>query len=370
MASPKYIQLKNALIKLFAEENYQANQALPTENELIDRYSVSRNTVRKTLDELLKIGLIYKKQGSGSYYSGTEGDDRENSLLIGVIVPRLSFYIYPLIIQGIDDVANEKGYNIVLGGADVNPDKEPECLERLLSKKIDGLIFEPSGGNIDFENSPIFRKIQKLDIPVVILDWAVNDASIPYVSPNDIEGGYKAAKLLIDEGHEKIAIICPSDTIPAQKRLQGYRQALQSAGLSIDKRYEKLGSVVQWAENGQINSENPHITLLVNELIQLGTQRPTAIIFYNDEEAFQGYTAIKQAGLKIPDDISVIGFDDTEYATMANPPLTSVVHPKYKLGKWAAKILLEKLASNGQSETVQMLLNPSITERDSVKTLK
>lgn len=367
---PKYLQLKNILIRIFSEEEYQPGQSLPTENELISSYGVSRNTVRKTLDELEKSGIIYKKQGSGSFYAGGVKKNQKESLLIGVIVPRLSVYIYPTIIHGIDSVANDKGYNIVLGSADISPEKELECLERLISKNIDGLIFEPCAGNPDFETSPIFKRIQKLNIPVVILDWMINDSTMPFVSPNDVQGGFQATQLLIEAGHKKIAFICPSDTIPAQKRLEGYRSALRQAGIQPAGKYEKQGSVVQWGEKGPIKPENPYITELVNELINLGDDRPTAIIFYNDEEAYQGYTAIRNAGLSIPDDISVVGFDDTELATLVQPQLTTVIHPKYKLGKWAAKILLDHLASSSKSDTIQMVLNPKIAVRDSVKIFK
>lgn len=367
--TPKYLQLKQILTEIFIKENWQPGQPLPTENELIKTYGVSRNTVRKTLDVLEKAQIIYKKQGSGSFYAGTDSNSRKKSLLIGVIVPRQSAYIYPLIIHGINSAANEKGYNIVLGSADVSAEGELSCLENLLSKNIDGLIFEPSTGNPDFENSPIFKKIKKLDIPVVVLDWMIQDRMIPFVSPNDIEGGYLATQYLLDAGHERIAFVYPNDTIPGLKRLEGYQNALKKAGIPANEKYEKYGSIVQWDEKGQFHPDNPHIASLINELLSLGADRPTAVIFYNDEKAIQGYNAIIKAGLKIPDDISVISFDDTEYAIMATPQLTSVIHPKQKLGQWAAKILLDTMSDRIQSETIQMVLNPSIATRDSVKAI-
>ena len=107
--------------------------------------------------------------------------------------------------------------------------------------------------------------------------------------------------------------------------------------------------------------------MLVQELIDLGDHRPTAVFFLNDDAALQGYPAIRNAGLNIPDDISVIGFDDTDLAVRAEVPLTTMIHPKYQLGKWAAEILFEHIEHHGPPW--QMILNPAIAVRDSVKAL-
>src|SRR5512136_809661 len=151
--TPKYLQLAEILKEHFKDLQYQPDQKIPTEDELIEQFQISRNTVRQALAELVSEGIIYKIQGSGSFFAGTAPAEPNRSYLIGVIVPRLSFYIYPQIIQGIDDVAHQKNYNIVLASSDVKPDKELVCLDQLLEKKIDGLLIEPSGGVQQFETS-------------------------------------------------------------------------------------------------------------------------------------------------------------------------------------------------------------------------
>ena len=145
-STPKYLQLKEIIKHHFEKEHYQPGQKIPSENELMKQFAISRSTVRQTLNELANEGLIYKKQGLGSFYAGKPENEVSRSYLVGVIVPRLSFYIYPQIIQGINDVAHQKRYNIVLGSSDVQPEKELACLEQLLEKRIDGLLIEPSGG--------------------------------------------------------------------------------------------------------------------------------------------------------------------------------------------------------------------------------
>ena len=182
---PKYLQLKEILKQHFHQEQYQPDQKVPTENELIERFEVSRNTVRQALAELTNDGVIYKIQGSGSFFAGHIQDQQNQSFLIGVIVPRLAFYIYPKIIQGIDDVAHQKHYNIVLGSSDVNPKKELICINQLLDKGIEGLLIEPSGGFQRFEESPNFHQLKELTIPIVFMDWAIDD---PDISARPISG--------------------------------------------------------------------------------------------------------------------------------------------------------------------------------------
>jgi GntR family transcriptional regulator of arabinose operon len=361
-STPKYLQLKEIIKRHLKDEHYQAGQKILSENELMTQFNVSRSTVRQTLAELVNEGVIYKKQGLGSFFSGKTQGTQNRSHLIGVIVPRLSFYIYPQIIQGIDDVAHKRRYNIVLGSSDVNPEKELVCLKQLLEKEIDGLLIEPSGGFQQFQDSQNFRVLKELKIPVVFMDWAFDDPEVSYVSPNDFEGGFRATNYLIKAGHKRIACVYPNDTLPGIQRYQGYRKALATDQLDYDSKFDQSTTILKWNEPGQIAA-------MVRELIELGDDKPTAVFFFNDDAAFQGYETVRNAGLKVPDDVSLIGFDDSEFAVRAEVPLTTMIHPKYQLGRWAAEILFAQLERKGQATPQQILLNPAIAVRQSVKHL-
>ena len=362
-ATPKYLQLKEILLGYFDNEHYQRDQKIPSESELMGRFDVSRGTVRQTLAELVNEGIIYKKQGSGSFFAGTASLTRPASYLIGVIVPRLSFYIYPQIIQGIDDVARQKRYNIVLGSSNVNPTEESACLEQLLHKRIDGLLIEMSGGILDFENSLNFQRLLTLPIPVVFMDWMIRHPNISFVSLDDIEGGFRATNYLIEQGHQRIACVSPFDTLPGIQRNQGYRNALAAAQLPYDAQLDKQISIKQW-------NEPDTLAKLIRDVLTLAESvRPTAIFFFNDDGAIQSATAIRQMGLKIPDDISIMGFDDSPVASVAEVPLTTMSHPKFQLGKWAAELLFDQIEHQGRNTPRQMILHPGIMLRQSVKTL-
>ena len=359
---PKYLQLRESLLRHFQDQHYQADQKISSENELIELFGVSRITVRQALAELVNEGVIYKKHGSGSFFSGKTADMPHLSHLIGVLTPRITYYIYPFIIQGIDDVARGKRYNIVLGNTSADPEKEVLCLRQLLEKPIDGLLFEPTGGYHDLREAEIFRMLQTLTIPVVLMDWAIDEFNFSYVSPDDFEGGLRATNYLIQAGHRRIAFIYPHDKIPGQQRYDGYRKALENNGIAYEKRFDKTIAGALWDEAGSIEK-------LVKELLDLGTERPTALFFFNDDAALRAYAVISAAGLKIPDDLSVVGYDDSAFAARAEAPLTSVAHPKYHIGKWAAEILFEQIEQQEQRSPSRMILKPTIAERKSVKSL-
>ncbi len=357
---PKYLQLKDIIKHYFKKEHYEPSQKIPSENDLMKQFNVSRNTVRQALAELVNEGFIYKKHGSGSFFSGKMHEDQEHSYLIGVITPNIPSYIYSKIMEGIDDVAHKRRYNIVLGSSKGSPEKELVCLEQLLEKDVEGLLVEPSGGFREIQESKIFRLLKELTIPVIFMDWAINDPDVSYVSLDDVEGGFRATSYLIEAGHRRIACIYPDDHIPGIQRYQGYRNALETYGIKYDSRFDKPSTILRW-------NEGDEICMRMKELISLGDDRPSAVFFFNDAAALRGYAVIREAGLKIPDDISVIGFDDSEMAALADVPLTSVIHPKYRIGKWAAEILFEHIGQKDQRFPKHMLINPTIAVRDSVK---
>lgn len=358
--TPKYLQVKEHLLQHFDEQQYQADQKIPTESELIAQFDVSRITIRQALGELAQEGVIYKKHGSGSFFSGKPREVHANNRLIGVLTPRITYYIYPYIIEGIDDVAHQKRYNIVLGNVAAKPENEAACLRQLLEQPIDGLLFEPTGGYEDIEHAEIFHMIKELTIPVVLMDWAIEELGVSYVSPDDFAGGVQATSHLAASGHQRIAYIYPDDKLPSQRRYAGHRHALATYGIEHDASLDKPTTGRQWDEPGCIET-------LVQELLDMGNERPTAMIFFNDDAASRAYPILRKAGLTIPDDISLVGYDDAEFITRLDVPLTTVIHPKYQIGKWAAEILFDEIEHEGQRAPHQMIIKPALVARESVK---
>lgn len=358
---PKYLQLKDIIRRYFEEERYQSGQKIPSENELVERFHVSRNTVRQALGELSDEGLIYKKQGLGTFFSGNL-ETPDLSYLIGVLSPRISYYIYPQIIHGIDEVVHQKRYNIVLGNSYADYKKEIVCLEQLLEKHIDGLLFEPVGGFERFEESDIFHVLNELTIPFVFMDWWFDDPALSCVSVDDVEGGFRATNYLIQAGHRRIACLYPHDKLPGNRRYHGYRKALEQHGLACDDDLIRTTTSQGW-DTSDVIEEN------VRQLLALGQDRPTAIFLFNDDGALRAYNAIRGAGLRVPEDISLIGFDNSKQAASAEVPLTTMNHPKHKVGAWAAEILFDHIEARTQFNPRKILITPIVVEHSSVKFL-
>ena len=358
--APKYVQLKG-ILKEYLGKHYQVGQKIPTEVELMNQFQVSRNTVRQSITDLEQEGLLSKEQGRGTFFRGPNPEDQTTDGLLGVITPAPA-YIYSQVVHGIQEVAHKKHYNIVLGTPVEAAEKELECLEQLLSKNIDGLIFESNGGFTQIQESKSLRRLQELSIPVVLMGWALEELQLSYVSLDDFEVGFRATQFLIEAGHTRIACIYPGDLFPGMRRYQGYRKALEMHNIAFDPRLEKAERAWLWKNTGNIGK-------LTAELLELGPDRPTALFYYNDDGALRGYVAIREAGLKIPGDISVMGCDNFEYSELAEVPLTTIIHPQEKIGSWAAEILLDEIRHPGQRTPRQITVKPAIAIRDSVRSL-
>lgn len=364
-SEPKYRQLKHMITRYFDQEHYQADQQIPTEIELAERFQVSRGTVRQALAELVNAGVIYKKHGVGSFFAGPRARTaRSRSGLIGVLTPVMFSYIYPEVVHGIHDILSENGYNLVVAELGRDAEERYSCLERMLTRGLEGVIYEPHSGSARFQDTREFALLKSLTIPVVVMGWIVENSGLSCVALDDLEGGFRATTYLIEHGHRRIGCIYPSDHEPGMLRYQGYRKALETHNIPVDTRLEKS------SPSASRKTQLHPAYFQTQDLLAMGAERPTAIFFFNDHAAMRGYAAIREAGLRIPDDMSVIGYDDSDLAAQADVPLTSVVHPKYQIGKWAAEMLLEQLDTQGRYTPRQMILHPSIAVRNSVKTLR
>ena len=143
-------------------------------------------------------------------------------------------------------------------------------MEQILEKNIDGLLLEPAGGIHQIQESKTFSLLKTITVPVVFMDWMINDPEISYVSLDDIEGGVRATSYLIEAGHKTVACVYPDDHIPGLQRYQGYRKALETQGIEYDSRYDKPGTILHW-------NDPDYIPLLMKDLLELGDERPTAI---------------------------------------------------------------------------------------------
>jgi len=369
----KYKIVKAEILKLHSNEEYKEGDKLPTEFELMETYGFSRNTIRQALTELESEGWIYRVHGKGSFFKERSTPveeipdvplkEKKASGLVGVVNFNFHDYIYPEIMRGIEDTIYKKGYSLIMANCNRNVSKEIESVQRLVEQGVQGLILEPSKNSQIDQDHPLMKHLRKVDIPVVMTHWNPFNKHFSMVTINDRKAGSDAADYLIKKGHKRIAIIYKKDVQAGILRLEGYKDSLIAHGIPVRDQY-----ILPYSDEEELSGTRPAYRL-TQKLFTQPYEPPTAIFYFNDQQASVGYEALKELGKNIPRDISVMGFDDIDASAMLDPALTTFEHPKYILGRWAANLLLEEMDSSHRKMPMKLLFEPVFIERDSVADL-
>ena len=352
----KYIEIFEFYRDKILNGEMKYSEKLPTEQEIGDMFSVSRHTVRQSILELEKQGYIYREKSKGAFVEKLVKEKRRNNKMIIVITTYLSEYIFPFLIKGIDEVLSKNGYDILLLSTNNDKEKESEQLKKLLEYDVVGAIIEPTASALGNTNIEYYESIARNNIPYLMINAAYDKNEQSYVAIDDEKGGYKICKYLIDLGHKKIAGLFKEDDIQGIERKNGYLKALEENNIEIDNTI--IGRFKTFEEEFYIDGFTR--SLLSKE------DRPTAIFCYNDKVAMNVIKAARELGVRIPEDLSVVGYDNDETISAAlDCGITTISHPKEELGRKAAEMLLSLI--NGEKEKVSYVFEPEIAIKNSVK---
>lgn len=340
---PKYIQIKEEIAEKIRSGIFQPGTKCPSENEIIETYKVSNTTARKVLSELVYEGLAYKEQGRGTFVALTKAVPS-----IKVIIPcevniGISFYFSEMV-RGMKEAAKNSGLDIIL---DTGEDKFiPYKKRELDSKNIKSLIVVDPPFN---KKDTLSRWLEE-GLDFVVVGAHFEDLDINFVDCNCQKGAFNAIEYLARLGHRDIAFISGElESVTHQDILEGYKDALNGYDIPYKKELVTVAEISE--EEGHRAGKN---------LLEFS---PTAI-FASDIHIIGAMKAIKEKGLRIPQDISLMGFEDISMARFFDPPLTTVHQPVYEMGK----ISIEKTAKiiNGAlKENVRVMLNTELIIRDS-----
>lgn len=339
--------------------NIKPGEKIPSENVLSNRFCVSRHTVRKALSILENEGLLEAVHGRGTFCK-RQGEDVEKSHNIAVITTYISDYIFPRLIQGIDDVLTENGYSIILKNTCNSRKKEEKALQDIMTKKVDGLIIEPSKSEIYCRHMDQYKALDARGIPYIFIQGTYPQMrDKPGILMDDIQGAYLLTKYLIDLGHKNIAGIFKIDDIQGNHRQKGYIRALQEAGLSYNP-----DKVVLFHTEDRRTKPRTMVRQFIEEKVPID-----AIVCYNDQVALEVIQVLDELGIDVPNDISITGYDNSiQGGNHASIKLTTISHPKEQLGKMAAELLLEKLnGTTDEDSNVARLIPPEIVLGNSCK---
>jgi LacI family transcriptional regulator len=271
---------------------------------------------------------------------------------IGMMVPNNSNPYFAELIQGIEDTAFKVGYNIILCNAYDDPKKQAAYLRVLIEKRIDGLILVASGA--DDELALLLRE---QPVPIVLVDREVAGVEADFIEADHEKGGYLATKYLLELGHREIACVSgPIELPPSRDRVVGYLRALKEAGQKF-----RLDYLVR----SDFTSEGGFLAF--QQLLAL-KKRPTAIFASNDLMAIGGICAASEAHIRIPDELSVIGYDDIALASYSTPRLTTMAQPKYAMGQLITNVLIDRIMG-GHLPLRRELLQTSLMVRQSTAPL-
>lgn len=351
--STKYQELIDYVYNLIDDGTLKSGDRLFSENELSAMFHISRQTVRRAIGELEENGVVKRIRGSGTYI----GDNRQENLKkrnrIAVVTTYVDSYIFPKTIQGIEKVLSEHGYFVQIAFTNNTLEREKSVLEDMISQDdVAGVIVEGTKSGLPNPNLFLYRKLMKRRIPILFFNTFYPELDVPHVSLNDVEAGSKAVQFLIEKGHKDIGAILKLDDGQGRLRYLGYLNAMEAAGLPVKD------SRMIWIDT----EESRQLSLCMDRILSR-LEGCSAVLCYNDQVAFQLIHLLRERKIAIPEQLAIISIDDSDLARHSEVPITSLPHPKEKLGETAANRLLEML--NGRYKNATFEFSTRVVERES-----
>jgi DNA-binding LacI/PurR family transcriptional regulator len=351
-------QLKQQVDWFIASGQLQPGDILPSVRQVASHFRIHINTVRSAYQKLEADGLVETRQGLGTRvlpYDPQRMARLASSLpshTVGVIIPSLAAPFYHPFLQGVETVANQARIMLFMCVTHDDRSQVQRYYAQLASKNVDGILLASQDDSLlaASDQDPLSRKIQPL--PLVAVDWP---PSTGYAVNLDLENaGYQATRHLLEHGHRRIGLITHALDLPNVRPVNaGYQRALREAGIESDPRW--IAAVHGFDTTAGAEGAR---TLMALE------QPPSAIFAIADLPAIGAICALQQAGLRVPQDVAVVGFNDIPLAAFVNPPLTTVAAPSYEMGLEAMKMLQSLIAAR-QPLKKQLLLPTFLVIRQS-----
>jgi GntR family transcriptional regulator of arabinose operon len=345
--SHKWQEVKKYVMAQMSNGKYSPGDVLPSENYLCDKVNVSRSTVRQAIKELENDGMVYRVKGRGTFLSEVNSSKNQTRLeMFGLIMPDIRRSLYPSLTQGFDDRLASENFQTMVCQTGNDVDKQGNIILRLLHKGIDGLVVVPSTSG----RTPAYQIQMLIDnnIPVVLCHRGVEGVDVPTLYWDRQQVGKMAGKILLDHGHRKIAYYGVYKYIVTEEHVKGLREAMMQAGVELPANHIVFGP------NGEIDGEREKIL----EQLLLGI-KPTAVFCNDDDEAERLYWLASKFNIKVPQDLSIIGFGDSHRHSVTREFISSIVVDEYALGREAANLLCQMKShkmniSNNVKEMVEM----------------
>jgi LacI family transcriptional regulator len=314
---------------------------------LQDHYAVNSETKKRIVDYAEKVK--YRPNPAAL------GLREKRTLSIGIVVCEIANSFFSEVINGVESLASERGYNIVISQTHESSGREHNILNFLSSRSIDGILISASAETSDF--API-KKLHQMGLPMVFFDRVTPDIDTHTVVVNNFEGAYKATEHLIKNGYKNIAAIAGAETMSiTQERLAGYKAALLAHNIPVDPSYIKHCYYAGMRLNELIKP--------IDELMSLAVT-PDAIFATSDKLTTGSLEELTARKIEVPKQMALVGFSNSEVAHLLNPGVTTVKQPAFEMGQAAAELLLKLITSKrAVTEFERQIFSPQLTVRES-----
>jgi len=299
----------------------RANVSVATVSRVLNTPSLVRAPTRSRVLKAMKdTHYVYNALAGGL--------SARKTTILGVIIPTITNPVFAMVTKGIQDYSRQQGYSILLGNTDYNEENEARLIHLMQEKRADGVIL-----NGPWSGAPIVPLMKKTRLPFVSTWQTLEDREVNFVAFDNFQSAYRIVEYLVGLGHRRIGMIAGKFPFSerARMRTKGYRKCLTDHRLPFDPELV--------LEKGYTLADGKEA---MSRLLQLPAP-PTAVFCGNDILAIGAIVCAKEQGLRIPRDLSVVGFDDLEISAYYDPPLTTMAVPAYDMGRTAAKILIENI---------------------------
>lgn len=304
---------------------------------------ISEKTRKKVLEIINR--MDYHPSGVAAALTG------KKTFTIGVLVPDIANTFFAEVARALESKAREMGYAIILCATDYKSEREREYLDLLLKKQVDGVIMATEPNDLE-----PFRKLSERQVPLLLFSVDQLSVASNVVTTDNVRGGYIAGHYLLKKGHRRLAMIVEKKRQSGRARLSGFQQALAEEGIELEEKFiiDTRSTISEARQAAQ------HLLSL--------EEKPTAVFTANDLIAVILINEARKAGLRIPEDLSVIGFDNTIHAEIVDPGLTTIAQPIEELASYSFHQLLQSIERTTMAGH-RIMLSPELIERASVKDL-
>ena len=342
---------------------YQPGHIIPTETELMNKYQLSRHSVRAALNMLVSDGLIVRKPGRGTIVS--PGARRVKTRMISLVVQEPSEWLTSGLASGLSEMLKQENCRLELVASGDTQDEFNQTIEDIIHNPTDGVIVMPLPW---LTNHEWVFKLHQAGLPTVAIDTYPLGTEISSVEMDNFAGGILASEYLIEQNYKRLFFLSPKESATTtQNRLEGFMEGVANLNSKVDACFTLRYPLTESAKR-----EHRRPWLAAYEYWKAFVRGagelklPLGIFCVSDLEAYGVLLACKELGLKVPEDIGIVGFDDRDLALLAEPSLTTIRQEPEKMGRQAAELILE-LMDNPNAEVKHIKIMPELIERQSAK---